>query len=208
MFDKMIGFIGAGNMGSAIIGGILDSSLATTSQIIASAHSTATLEKIRNKFAIETTPDNTKVAEQADILFLAVKPDKFDEVIPQIRDHVKSDCVIVSIAAGKTIRAIEDAFDRPIKLVRAMPNTPALVGEAMSALCKNETIRCFRFFPCLCLSVYRGYGGCCCCRWHATCTGIQICGAVSPWFCKNGIGDGKTSWRIKRCRLLPWRNHD
>ncbi|MDD6216124.1 MAG: pyrroline-5-carboxylate reductase [Roseburia sp.] len=158
MFDKMIGFIGAGNMGSAIIGGILDSSLATTSQIIASAHSTATLEKIRNKFAIETTPDNTKVAEQADILFLAVKPDKFDEVIPQIRDHVKSDCVIVSIAAGKTIRAIEDAFDRPIKLVRAMPNTPALVGEAMSALCKNETITDAELADVI--SIFNSFGKC------------------------------------------------
>lgn len=140
MFDKIIGFIGAGNMGSAIIGGILNSSLATSSQVIASAHSAATLEKIRNKFAIETTMDNTKVAEQADILFLAVKPNKFEEVIPQIRNSLKPGCIIVSIAAGKTISAIETAFESEIKLVRAMPNTPALVGEAMSALCKNEHV--------------------------------------------------------------------
>lgn len=140
MFDKIIGFIGAGNMGSAIIGGILNSSLATSSQVIASAHSAATLEKIRNKFAIETTMDNTKVAEQADILFLAVKPNKFEEVIPQIRNSLKPGCIIVSIAAGKTISEIETAFESEIKLVRAMPNTPALVGEAMSALCKNEHV--------------------------------------------------------------------
>lgn len=140
MFDKFIGFIGAGNMGSAIIGGILNASLATTSQIIASAHSQKTLEEVRNKFSIETTLSNEIVAERSDILFLAVKPNMFDEVIPQIAPHIKSGCIIVSIAAGKTIDSIEKAFGRDIKLVRAMPNTPALVGEAMSALCANEAV--------------------------------------------------------------------
>lgn len=140
MFDKIIGFIGAGNMGSAIIGGILNSSLATTSQIIASAHSSATLEKIRTKFSIETTLSNETVAERSDILFLAVKPNKFDEVIPQISEHIKNGSIIVSIAAGKSVAAIEKAFGKEIKLVRAMPNTPALVGEAMSALCANDAV--------------------------------------------------------------------
>ena len=140
MFDKIIGFIGAGNMGSAIIGGVLDSSLVTTSQIIASAHSPATLEKIRTKFSVETTLSNETVAERSDILFLAVKPNQFDEVIPQIAEHIRGDCTIVSIAAGKTIAAIENAFGKNIKLVRAMPNTPARVGEAMSALCANAFV--------------------------------------------------------------------
>ena len=133
MIDKIIGFIGAGNMGSAMIGGIVHSELVTTSQIIASAHSAATLEKLQSTYSIETTLSNETVAERSDILFLAVKPNKFDEVIPQISSHVKSGCVIVSIAAGKTIAAIEDSFGKPVKLVRAMPNTPALVGEALSA---------------------------------------------------------------------------
>lgn len=140
MFDKMIGFIGAGNMGSAIIGGLLNSSLANSSQIIASAHSSATLEKINTKFSIETTLSNKTVAERSEILFLAVKPNKFDDVIPEIREHINSNCIVVSIAAGKTIAAIEQAFGKDIKLVRAMPNTPALVGEAMSALCANTHV--------------------------------------------------------------------
>lgn len=140
MFDKIIGFIGAGNMGSAMIGGILNASLATTGQLIASAHSQATLEQLHSRFKIETTLSNETVAERSDILFLAVKPNKFDEIIPQISSHVKSNCVIVSIAAGKTIAAIEESFGREIKLVRAIPNTPALVGEAMSALCANASV--------------------------------------------------------------------
>ena len=105
-----------------------------------SAHSAATLEKLQSAYSIETTLSNETVAERSDILFLAVKPNKFDEVIPQISSHVKSGCVIVSIAAGKTIAAIEDSFGKPVKLVRAMPNTPALVGEAMSALCVNQNV--------------------------------------------------------------------
>lgn len=140
MIDKIIGFIGSGNMGSAMIGGILGSSLVTTSQVIASAHSAETLEKIKAKFAIETTRSNETVAERSDILFLAVKPNKFADVIPQIAKHVKNKCVIVSIAAGQSIAAIEELFSKDIKLVRAMPNTPALVGEAMSALCANQNV--------------------------------------------------------------------
>lgn len=140
MFDKIIGFIGAGNMGSAMIGGILNASLASSGQIIASAHSSATLEQLRTRFHVETTLSNETVAEQSDILILAVKPNKFDEVIPQISSHVKNNCIIVSIAAGKTIAAIEECFGKKIKLVRAMPNTPALVGEAMSALCPNTAV--------------------------------------------------------------------
>lgn len=140
MFDKVIGFIGAGNMGSAMIGGILDSSLATTGQIIASAHSKATLDQIRTRFSIETTRSNEDVAERSDILILAVKPNKFDEVIPQVSPHLKNGCIVVSIAAGKSMASIEEAFEREIKLVRAMPNTPALVGEAMSALCANGAV--------------------------------------------------------------------
>ena len=140
MFDKVIGFIGAGNMGSAIIGGILSSSLATTGQMIASAHSIATLEKIKSKYSIETTISNEIVANRSDILFLAVKPNKFDEVIPEIRSNIKPGCIIVSIAAGKSIASIEESFGKSIKLVRAMPNTPALVGESMSALCANKNV--------------------------------------------------------------------
>lgn len=140
MIDKIIGFIGAGNMGSAMIGGILSSSLATSSQMIASAHSSDTLEKIKNKFSIETTLSNETVAERSNILFLAVKPNKFSEVIPQISGHIKNSCLVVSIAAGQPIAAIEEAFGKEIKLVRAMPNTPALVGEAMSALCPNKNV--------------------------------------------------------------------
>jgi pyrroline-5-carboxylate reductase len=140
MFDKIIGFIGAGNMGSAILGGILNSSLATSSQIIVSAHSTATLERIRSRYSVETTLSNERVAERSDLLFLAVKPDKYEEVIPQIAHSLLPSCIIISLAAGQTLSSVRQAFGRDVKIVRAMPNTPARVGEAMSALCANEAV--------------------------------------------------------------------
>lgn len=136
----MIGFIGAGNMGQAMIGGILKSGLANTSQIIASAHSAATLEKLQTTFSIETTLSNEIVAQRSELLFLAVKPNKFGEILPQIVPVVKPSCVIVSIAAGITVASIENTFGRPVKVVRAMPNTPALIGEGMSALCANDLV--------------------------------------------------------------------
>lgn len=135
-----ITFIGGGNMASAIIGGITGSGLADKNQITATAKTPATCASLEERFGIHTCQDNKKAAENADILFLAVKPFLFSEVIAEIRDSIKKDTLIISIAAGQPIASIESMFARPIKLVRAMPNTPALVGEAMSALCTNDNV--------------------------------------------------------------------
>ncbi len=138
--DKIIGFIGGGNMASAIIGGILNSGLAAKEQIIATAKTEKTLVSLQERFGITATADNKAAARQADILFLAVKPYLFGEIIAEIKDSVRPETLIISIAAGQTIEKIECAFSKEIKLIRAMPNTPALVGEAMSALCPNKNI--------------------------------------------------------------------
>lgn len=137
---KTVGFIGSGNMGRAIMGGMIAAGLYAPSQILASAKTKETVEKIEKELGIVVTTDNTEVARKADILFLAVKPGVFATVIPQIRDVCKEGQVVVSIAAGQTLASITDLFGRQIKLVRSMPNTPALVGEAMSAVTPNEKI--------------------------------------------------------------------
>lgn len=138
--NKTIGFIGGGNMASAIIGGILGSGLAGKEQIIATAKTEQTCTALGARFGIRTTQDNAKAAASSDILFLAVKPFLFPEVIGEIKNAIKKDALIISIAAGQSLAAIEDMFHEDIKLVRAMPNTPALVGEAMSALCSNSRV--------------------------------------------------------------------
>ena len=125
-----IGFIGLGNMATAMIGGMLQKGIAAPEDIIGSARTETTVEKVKTKFNINTTTDNKIVAAQADILFLAVKPIFFPEVIDQIKDVVTEDTLIVSIAAGRTLDYLKEAFGRPeLKLIRCMPNTPALVLE-------------------------------------------------------------------------------
>ena len=138
--DKIIGFIGGGNMASAIIGGIMKAELADKDRLLASCKSQNTVERLQEQFGIYATTDNRQVAAKADILFLAVKPNMFATVIPEIKDVVKEGQMIVSIAAGQTIEAIESAFGKEIKLIRVMPNTPALVGEAMSGISPNELV--------------------------------------------------------------------
>lgn len=127
-------------MGSAMISGILSSGLAAKQQIIASAHSKATLDRLLTVYGITVTTDNRKVAEASDIIFLAVKPYMYEEIIEEIRDLVDEEKLVVAIAAGISLSRLDDCFGRPVKLVRAMPNTPAMVLEAMSALTANEHV--------------------------------------------------------------------
>lgn len=134
-----LGFIGAGNMAQAIIGGVLESGLIAKNNIIASAATQDTINRIQKKFGIITTLDNKKVAE-ADIIVLAVKPVYCQEVIEEIRKNINSKQIIVSIAAGKTMNWLEEAFGGKKKIIRTMPNTPALVGEGITAVCPNENI--------------------------------------------------------------------
>ncbi len=138
--NRKIGFIGVGNMGGAIIGGIIDSGLISPPDIIASDVNEDNLNSLKSRYGIETTVNNLEVSGRADILFLAVKPNIFPEVIGEIKDHIKEGAIIVSIAAGQSIGMIENMFGRDIKLVRAMPNTPALVREGMSALSPNSFV--------------------------------------------------------------------
>lgn len=136
----MIGFIGLGNMASAMIGGMLQKDMVTPGEIIGSCRTEETAKKIADRFGIETTTDNSTVAQAADILILAVKPQFFPEVIAQIKDEVNADALIISIAAGKTMDYIETQFGRPLKLVRCMPNVPALVGEGITSASRNERV--------------------------------------------------------------------
>ena len=132
-----IGFIGLGNMAKAMIGGMLAKGIAKPEDILGAARTKATRDGVREKYGIETLEDNAKAAALADLLILAIKPQMFGEVIPQIKDCIKQDTLIISIAAGKTTGQIEKAFGKEIKLVRCMPNTPAMAGEGCSGVCRN-----------------------------------------------------------------------
>lgn len=143
--DYKVGFIGCGNMGSAMIGGILKNGLASKDEIIASCKSEGTKERITKELGITVTLDSVEVAEKSDVIFLAIKPYQFDAVLPQINGKLEADQIVISVAAGKTLSMIETALMSidvagKLKVVRAMPNTPALVGEAMTAITPNANL--------------------------------------------------------------------
>lgn len=136
-----VGFIGLGNMATAMIGGILKEKRVAAADIIGSAKTSETKDKIKTRFDINIAKNNREVAERADILFLAVKPVFFQEVISEIRDVVKEDCLIVSIAPGKTLDYLREAFGKSgCRLIRCMPNTPALVLEGCTGVCVGENV--------------------------------------------------------------------
>lgn len=135
-----IGFIGLGNMARAMIGGILKNQAALPDEIIGSSKTALTGEEVRKQYGIRVTGDN-KEAAKADIVFLAVKPNVMVTVIEEIRQQVTKDQLIVSIAAGKSLDDLYSMFGRPdLKIVRCMPNTPALVLEGCTGVCAGENV--------------------------------------------------------------------
>lgn len=135
-----IGFIGMGNMAGAMTGGMLKKGIAKPEDIIGSARTEMSRRAAEEKFGIIMYADNRRVAGEAEILILAVKPQFLEEVIEQIKDVVKPETIVVSIAAGRTMEWIEARFGRKLKLVRCMPNTPALVGEGCTGICANDQV--------------------------------------------------------------------
>ncbi|WP_105617236.1 pyrroline-5-carboxylate reductase [Vallitalea okinawensis] len=137
---RTIGFIGCGNMAKAMIGGIVKGNIVPANQIIASDLNQESLSDVSHQYGIQTTINNHDVARQSDILVLAVKPHLYAVVINEIKDLVKDNVIVIAIAAGKAIQDMINMFGRELKIVRVMPNTPALVGEGMSAFCKNNLV--------------------------------------------------------------------
>lgn len=136
-----IGFIGCGNMAKAMIGGILKKNILSADEIIASDMSMESLEMVKTDFGIHVTADNAEVAKKADVIVLSVKPQFYGIVIEQVKDAVSSDQILVSIAPGKTLGWIGEKFGKGRKIVRCMPNTPALIGEGITGVCCNELVQ-------------------------------------------------------------------
>ncbi len=135
-----IGFIGAGNMGGAVIRGLLSGGAGKAEHIIVADPRTEALEDLRKEFpGIRTSSDNREAAK-ASILILAVKPQVYKTVITGIRNAVPDETIVVSIAAGIALEAVTGWFKGKNKIVRAMPNTPALVLAGMTALCPSPEV--------------------------------------------------------------------
>lgn len=138
--SKKLGFIGAGNMAKAMMGGIIRNEIIPCEEIIASDAYAPSLDAARESLNIETTENNLKVIEEAEVVVLAVKPQYYATVINEIKDHVRENQIIVTIAPGQTLERLNSLFGKDVKIVRTMPNTPALVCEGITGVCHNDLV--------------------------------------------------------------------
>ena len=134
-----LGFIGTGNMAGAIMGGIIRNGVLKPEEIIGSDILEAGREKVHSLYGICVTDDNREAAK-AEIVVLSVKPQYYEQTIAQIRDEITDEQVIVTLAPGKTLEWLQGQFGKDVKIVRAMPNTPAMVGAGMTAACANALV--------------------------------------------------------------------
>lgn len=137
---KTIGFIGAGNMGQAIIKGLLSAKLATPAHIIIYDAYQPIVTKLVQELGVQAAETCEDLAKQADIILLAVKPNMIQTVLAEISPTVGTNKVLVSIAAGVTLATIEAELQPEAKVLRVMPNTPALVEAGMSSLSPNPFV--------------------------------------------------------------------
>lgn len=133
----VIGFIGGGNMAEAMIKGIVQSGL---KDIIVSEPRDDRRTYLEKTYGIKVTSDNREIVRNSHIIILAVKPQNMDDVTNGITDLISNDKIIISIAAGITLSYLSSRLNKTSKIIRVMPNTPALVQEGMSVLSMFECI--------------------------------------------------------------------
>jgi pyrroline-5-carboxylate reductase len=132
--DKKIGMIGTGNMGGALIDGLIGSGAAKAANILCSDTNERQLERIQNKYQVGTTTDNVEVVKKSDIVIYAIKPQIMAGVLKETADHLNMDKLIISVAAGVPLAAIESMLDKDLRLIRVMPNVPVAVREGATAV--------------------------------------------------------------------------
>ncbi len=133
-----IAIIGSGNMGEALIRGLLAASAVSPSQLVATDIHPERLDVVSSIYGVRTTSDNLAAVADADVIVLAVKPQQMSPVLEGLRPGVTSEKLIVSIAAGVTTSRIERELGMPARVVRVMPNTPAQIGAGASALSRGH----------------------------------------------------------------------
>lgn len=134
---RTIGFIGAGNMAEAMIRGLLRGHDFDAKAISASGPREERMRELRDGYGIDASTDNVRPA-QAEIVVLSVKPQILSRVLDEVGDKINPDALVISIAAGVPVSAIQARLASGTRVVRAMPNTPALVDAAATAIAGGE----------------------------------------------------------------------
>jgi len=134
-----IAFIGPGVMAEAMIAGLIRQAIVPEESIVVSGPSAARVEKLSDRYAIQSTTDNAAAADGSDVVVLAVKPQRLDQVMNDLRGSIKSSALVLSIVAGATIEKIAAGLEHG-SVVRSMPNTPAQIGEGITVWTAAEAV--------------------------------------------------------------------
>ena len=137
---KELALIGCGNMGTAMLKGIVGSGLVAASDVVVADVAEASQQKLAGELGCMGTCDNCEAVADAKTVIIAVKPQYLDGVVKAFAPSVDKDAVVVSIAAGVSLERLEGLLGADRKIVRVMPNLAAMVGESMSALCPNANV--------------------------------------------------------------------
>ncbi|HAK34225.1 MAG TPA: pyrroline-5-carboxylate reductase [Pantoea sp.] len=140
MLEKKIGFIGGGNMAKAIIGGLVKSGQVAPSNIWVFDRKAEANEALAREYGIQAAESAEALAREVDILFGAVKPNVILKVLKDLASQLKKEALVVSIAAGVTLDSLATVLGHDRKIVRVMPNTPALVNEGMTSITPNVLV--------------------------------------------------------------------
>lgn len=136
-----LGFIGCGNMGRAMLAGALNAGLTTPERISVHTHTDAHQQKIAADYGVQALASNRDVAAESEIIVLAVKPNIYKDVILDVRDVLTAGQIVVAIAPAYSIRSIAALVDNDaVAIARAMPNTPAQIGQGMAGLCFSKNM--------------------------------------------------------------------
>ncbi|MGQ9576027.1 MAG: pyrroline-5-carboxylate reductase [Thermoguttaceae bacterium] len=141
MLPHRIGFIGAGQMATALAQGLLKAGLVQPDRILASDPAPEARERFARTTGVKTssiTSDNLHLVADSDSVFIAVKPQQVAGVLSQIRGYLGPDKLVISLAAGIRLAALAEGLGPQVRLVRVMPNTPCLVGQGACAYCLGE----------------------------------------------------------------------
>jgi len=138
--ERKIGFIGCGNMGAALIRGIVGSKLVPAPDIHVFDVDRAKLAALQEETGIQVAKGNREVVENSDIIILAIKPNLLSTVLEPVKDAFGENKVLVSILAGIPIKSFKNIIGENARIIRTMPNTPALIGEGMTLLSSGDTV--------------------------------------------------------------------
>ena len=134
---KKIAFLGSGNMAEALVKGLLSAGTATADEIVCAEPRAERREELRARHGVAVTASNADAVRQAQLLVLSVKPQVMDALLDEIAEAVDRSKLVISIAAGVPIGAIARRLGAGARIVRTMPNTPALVGQGATALSRG-----------------------------------------------------------------------